>query len=160
VPWDQPLVAILDDVYEAPMQPFPPNSEIGSTNGAIVAHSSFHKTPSAAQNGSAIVTSETRSGKMRGSGFFFKPGATFQVSVYLDGDRSAESSLYATTELGEPKGKGTLTLGESVFVDSEAMNYDPFKKPEKINEWRSEFDQIGAELDDHVTLAYAGTSFR
>lgn len=32
----------MENVREEPMQPFPPNSEIGSKNGAIVAHESYH----------------------------------------------------------------------------------------------------------------------
>jgi len=34
--------------------------------------------------------------------------------------------------------RDTLTLGESVFVDSEAMNEEPSKRVEDITEWRHE----------------------
>ncbi|KAK1640741.1 pyridoxal-dependent decarboxylase domain protein [Colletotrichum phormii] len=95
----------------------------------------------------AIVNSGTRSGAAKGSSFFFQPGATFKVGVWEDGDRSSASSKYASFELGKFVGRGELTLGESVYVDSEAMNLDPFKKVEKVAEWRREFDKIGKELD-------------
>ncbi|KAK1446929.1 hypothetical protein CCUS01_02488 [Colletotrichum cuscutae] len=94
-----------------------------------------------------IVNSGTRSGAAKGSNFFFRPGATFKVGVWDDGDRSNASSKYASFELGKFVGRGELTLGESVYVDSEAMNLDPFKKVEKVAEWRREFDKIGKELD-------------
>lgn len=84
---------------------------------------------------------------MRRSGFFFRPGRTFHVSVYYDGDRSDESVEFATSRLGGKIGEGTLTIGDSVFVDSEAMNHDPFKKVDRVNEWRHEFDQIGKDFD-------------
>ncbi|KAI3328115.1 pyridoxal-dependent decarboxylase domain-containing protein [Xylariaceae sp. AK1471] len=192
--WDKPLVLLLEDVREAPMQPFPPNTEIGSKNGAIIAHKSPHREngttkvtpqgnspvktlPEGNPNGHAgdsgqangtldgvlrahredesasphkaakVVNSETRSGAVQGSNFFFRPGATFKVGVWEDQDRSNESSKFASFELGKFIGRGTLTLGDSVYVDSEAMNYDPFKKVEKVSKWRDEFDQIGKELE-------------
>ncbi|KAI1854573.1 hypothetical protein JX266_000691 [Neoarthrinium moseri] len=153
--WSKPLVLLLEDVYEAPMQPFPPNSEIASKHGAIIAHS-HHNAPaptsagdslSPPEKGYDVVTSETRSGKMRGSGFFFRPGARFRISVWEERGRGNDSAEYANSKRGKQLGKGTLELGQSVFVDSEAMNFDPFKKAEKVNEWRYEFDQIGKELD-------------
>jgi hypothetical protein len=64
-----------------------------------------------------------------------------------DGGRQRESSEFATSRLGEKLGEGTLRIGETVFVDSEAMNHDPFKKVESINEWRREFDRIGRDFD-------------
>lgn len=143
VPWDEPLILLLDEVYEAPMQPFPPNNEIVSKHGAIV------KQPGcpSSENGTFVVRSETRSAKMRGSGFFFRPGESFRVSVYRDGDRDHESSHYASFELGDKVGEGELVLGDNVYVDSEAINYDQFKKVDKIKEWRYEFDQIGKEFE-------------
>ncbi|KAI0466317.1 pyridoxal-dependent decarboxylase domain-containing protein [Xylaria cf. heliscus] len=205
--WNRPLVLLLEDVREAPMQPLPPNAEIGSKNGAIIAHDSHHQqnsiprlpyggsapikalsqgTQNGFQNGhhngyhngeageaddllsdpvdsvskahkedesanphkfAKVVSSETRSGAMKRSNFFFRPGATFKVGVWEDGDRTNESSSPASFELGNFIGRGTLTLGDSVYVDSEAMNFDPFKKVEKVSEWRYEFDQIGKELE-------------
>ncbi|KAJ8112448.1 hypothetical protein ONZ43_g5395 [Nemania bipapillata] len=212
--WNKSLVLLLEDVREAPMQPLPPNVEIGSKNGAVIEHGppgredssleirqdnnvTVKALPEGGQNGhhkihsdsgpnnhhnghcnghrndgvgegnslldhfrahredesakphktNKVVTSETRTGAMKGSNFFFRPGATFRVGVWEDKDRSAESSKFASFDLGKFVGRGTLTLGESVYVDSEAMNFDPFKKVEKITEWRYEFDQIGKELE-------------
>ncbi|KAF6815192.1 hypothetical protein CSOJ01_03644 [Colletotrichum sojae] len=266
--WKKDLVVLLEDVRENPMQPFPPNSEIGSRNGAIIGHGDYHRVtgskvssnahhqekiekngssgnqrengshkgngnhqqkPSSwghgnewghgnqwtyvnqwgrggqgsygnqgghgnqgihgAQGGNGnqgghgngaphpdssdepvsydelcaqrhrsdtsqevhryanVVNSETRSGAARGSNFFFRPGATFKVGVWEDKNRKNESSKFASFDLGEFIGRGTLTLGDSVYVDSEAMNFDPFKKVDKVTEWRREFDQIGKELD-------------
>ncbi|KAF5492470.1 putative L-tyrosine/L-aspartate decarboxylase [Colletotrichum siamense] len=222
--WNKPLVLLIEDVREAPMQPFPPNNEIGSKNGAIVAQDDYHRQnasksgsteakatqknsprdwyqngrsnwygngnnnfaknvvneaqkkylsnitcsrcPKKDANGNSdgeakghnmddtpephtkakVLTTETRSGAARGSNFFFRPGATFKVGVWEDKNRSDESSKWACYELGKFVGRGTLTLGDSVFVDSEAMNFDPFKRVEKVTEWRREFDQIGKEL--------------
>lgn len=153
--WSKPLVLLLGDVYEKPMQPFPPNNEIVSKNGAIIAHSHLEPPAKNAVNGgvkeltkgSAVITSETRSGKMRGSGFFFRPGAKFNVTVYEDGGRSKEDVKWASFELGRKLGMGTLELGQSVYVDSEGMNFDPFKKVERVAEWKREFDSIGKELE-------------
>ena len=136
------------DVREEPMQPFPPNSEIGSKNGAILGRMPRHESTSNGDDAPMVITSETRSGKSRRSKFFFRPGAKFSVKVYLDGDRSKESAEWATLKLDkEPVAEGTLTVGDTVFVDSEAMNEDPFKKVDKVKEWRHEFDQIGKDLD-------------
>ncbi|KAI0869502.1 pyridoxal-dependent decarboxylase domain-containing protein [Hypoxylon argillaceum] len=184
--WKKPLVLLLEDVREAPMQPLPPNAEIGSKNGAIISHgfsdwedpepsrNNVHSKalPRASHNGhhnshdydhhfrahredrsakphkaAKVVTSETRSGATKGSNFFFRPGATFKVSVWEDGDRSDDSSKFACFDLGALVGRGILTLGDSVYVDSEAINFDPFKKVEKVTEWRYAFDQIGKELE-------------
>ncbi|KAH8880843.1 PLP-dependent transferase, partial [Thozetella sp. PMI_491] len=116
VPWEKPLVLLLEDVYEATMQPFPPNKEIGSKNGGIISESPHE--------------------------------STFRVSVWLDGNREHDNVEHACFRLGKKVGDGRLTLRETVYVDSEAMNFDPFKKVEKINEWRYEFDQIGRELEE------------
>ncbi|RWA14500.1 hypothetical protein EKO27_g597 [Xylaria grammica] len=201
--WDKPLVLLLEDVREAPMQPLPPNTEIGCKNGAVIArstlcpkdtaskvlpkrkghvkvssednqnghrnshhngdaggaatlldnpvdsHAKVHREDESAKPHKAakVVNSETRSGAMKGSSFFFRPGATFKVGVWEDKDRDRESSRFASFELGDFVGRGTLTLGDSVYVDSEAINFDPFKKVEKVSEWRYEFDQIGKELE-------------
>ncbi|KAK6080365.1 pyridoxal-dependent decarboxylase domain protein [Seiridium cupressi] len=150
--WSKPLILVLDDVYEETMQPFPPNSEIVSKNGAVITHS-HAKSP--AQNGerhaqqkeATVITSETRSGRMRGSGFFFRPGAKFNVKLYEDGNRDEEDVGFACFKLGKELGKGTIELGQSVYVDSEGMNFDPFQKVDKVAEWKHEFDQIGKELD-------------
>ncbi|KAK8085300.1 pyridoxal-dependent decarboxylase conserved domain protein [Apiospora hydei] len=219
--WKKDLVLLMENVREEPMQPFPSNSEIGSKNGAIVSHESFHVDakklaakkqatklnnmsdgvekalnggmsngatngvsaapedasykeaitrprgqPKNDQNGNGVealkhdedtapklhtaakvVTSETRSASARGSEFFFRPGATFQVSVWKDPSRSAKTfDVKKLVTADNFVGRGTLKLGDSVYVDSEAMNVDRFKKVENISEWRHEFDQIGKEL--------------
>lgn len=153
--WSKSLVLLLDDVYEESMQPFPPNAEIVSKNGAIITNTnsktvskeSVNGDATGLANGSEVITSETRSGKMRGSGFFFRPGAKFNVTVFEDGDRSKEDAGLACFSLGAELGKGTIELGQSVYVDSEGMNFDPYKKVEKIADWRREFDQIGKDWD-------------
>lgn len=151
VPWDKPLVLLAEDVYEAAMQPFLPNREIVSNNGAIVALSKYDQIhrDNESDGSLGVHTSQARGGTTRRSGFFFRPGATFKVGVYLDGDRENQSAEYAVSKekLGDKIGEGTLVLNDSVFVDSEAINHDPFKKVEKITEWRHEFSQIGKELD-------------
>ncbi|KAF2971517.1 hypothetical protein GQX73_g2076 [Xylaria multiplex] len=190
--WGKPLVLLIEDVREAPMQPLPPNAEIDATpkmlplkrndhvkispednqsqqhdghnNGRhngnsnevdtllhnlFDDHSKIHKKDKSAEPHKAakIVNSETRSGAAKGSTFFFRPGAQFKFGVWEDGDRSNESSRFASFERGNFVGRGRLTLGDSVYVDSEAMNFDPFGKVEKVSEWRCEFDQIGKELE-------------
>jgi len=196
--WNKDLVLLIEDVREAPMQPFPSNVEIGAKNGAVIAHESFHKengsrsipireqaealkkipgldtngdkkvdVPNGNANGdldtvakahkedlstlphitTRVVRSEARSGAARGSRFFFRPGATFKVGVWEDGNRASERSDYASVDLGKFIGRGMLTLGDSVYVDSEAMNFDPFKRVEKVSEWRTEFDRIGQEME-------------
>ncbi|KAF9872470.1 pyridoxal-dependent decarboxylase domain protein [Colletotrichum karsti] len=210
--WNKPLILLIEDVREAPMQPFPSNSEIGSKNGAVLAHDDYHRqrasTNSASvalkenekngvsngakkdtKNGVAapdmeyinrvtsargsahatnvdvkahkedgdaiphtsakVLNTETLSGAVRGSHFFFRPGAKFKVAVWEDQHRSHPSSEWASFKLRDTFiGRGILTLGDSVYVDSEAMNFDPFKRVEKVTEWRHEFNQIGKELAD------------
>lgn len=142
--WDKPYVALLTDVREDAMQPFPPNNEIGSRHGAILGPKQKHGGDDTAP---FVITSETRDGKSRRSKFFFRPGAKFRVAVYEDGDRGNENVKYATSELGPFVAEGCLTVGDTVFVDSEAMNQDRYKKESKVNQWRHEFDQIGKDLD-------------
>lgn len=190
IPWDKPLVLLLNNFHEAPMQPFPPNSEIMSKHGAVISHqdditsleepsSRDEKSDNISSNGLTetashkpkLVTSQMRGKnsnvKTGGSGFFFRPKATFHVSVYLDGNRDEKTPdsqhvEYACVpnKLGKQIGSGRLTLNDTVYVDSEAMNKDPFKKVDKINEWRHEFDQIGRELDEESSSSTARTSFR
>ncbi|KAI0602443.1 pyridoxal-dependent decarboxylase domain-containing protein [Biscogniauxia sp. FL1348] len=177
--WEKPLVLLLEDVYEAPMQPFPPNSEIGSNNGAVTAPEHFYPKPKVGSNDSSmdssrngtrddgyvygnfvaheddhsgephrsarVVSSMTRSGQKRDSGFFFRPGATFNVGVWEDNARDDPTPDF--TNLGPLVGHGKLTLGKSVYADSEGMNYDPYAKEEKMPKWRREFDRIGGELN-------------
>ncbi|KAI9155623.1 L-tyrosine decarboxylase [Paramyrothecium foliicola] len=187
VPWEKPLVLLLNNFHEAPMQPFPSNNEIVSKHGAVIPHhedaipsEKQPRTPTGEEKPDApssngvthsssqvkVITSQMRgsksSGKVGGSGFFFRPRATFQVSVYLDGNRDDDNVEYACVKkkLGAHIGSGRLTLNDTVYVDSEAMNKDPFKKVEKITEWRHEFDQIGKEFEDEWSSSVGGTTFR
>ncbi|KAI1431521.1 pyridoxal-dependent decarboxylase domain-containing protein [Xylaria sp. CBS 124048] len=198
--WEKPLVLLLEDVREAPMQPFPSNADIGSKNGAIISQETAYAKKGTSErtvdeNGSVklphkdihslhghqddpgeangplghlidgllkahredeshsphkaakAVPCPTGRGPVRRSNFFFRPGATFKVGVWEDNDRSDESARHASFELGKFIGRGTLTLGENVYVDSEAINFDPFRKIEKVSEWRYEFSHIGKELE-------------
>lgn len=158
IPWDKPLILLAEDVFEAAMQPFPPNRDISGKNGAVRGDSTYrshHRQQQQQQRdeGSSgiplrhIHTSLGPGAALHRAGFFFRPGATLHVGVYLDGGRQRESAEFATSRLGEKLGEGTLRIGDTVFVDSEAMNHDPFKKVESINEWRREFDRIGRDFD-------------
>lgn len=40
-----------------------------------------------------------------------------------------------------------MELGSSVFVDSEAVNRDPYKRRETFVQWKQEFDLIAKELE-------------
>ncbi|KAI1494277.1 pyridoxal-dependent decarboxylase domain protein [Biscogniauxia mediterranea] len=137
--WEKPLVLRINDVYKAPMQPFPSNSKIGSKNGAIIAHEDDESDEP--RRFAPVVNSETCSYK---ECFFFRPGATFNVSVWED--KAREKPTIDFNNLGTLIGSGKLALGDRVYVDSEAMNYDPFKKEERIPMWRHEFDKIRGEL--------------
>lgn len=96
------------------------------------------------ENGNGPTVGGTRGG----SSFFFRPGAKFAVSVWEDGARTERSAKSARPGLGRLVGRGHLTLGSgNVYVDSEAMNFDPYKKVSRVAEWRYEFDQIGKEFD-------------
>ncbi|KAF2762538.1 PLP-dependent transferase [Pseudovirgaria hyperparasitica] len=231
--WKKPLLLIFEDFAENPMQPFPPNDEIGSKHGAVISHEHFEPSqisklastptnghanenmvdsgiadmplrdpadlksgiakPSSlngsegydfattgatadtlfreAENdsefvqlnkGAAVITSEIRSGRAHGSKFFFRPRATFRVSVWEDLKRGEEKPESVKPDEKVFVGRGTLKLGESVYVDSEAINVDPFAKVNKIAEWRHELNQIGKDIEQETyqAAAYGGTGFR
>jgi hypothetical protein len=87
------------------------------------------------------------------SSFWFKPGQKLAVKIYRDtheptanGPGLASSCENQTNLLAS----GHMTLGSSVFVDSETMNEDPFKKPEKMAKWREEFDKIGKSMRKRI----------
>ena len=214
------LVLTIDDTYEAPMQPFPANSVIGTRHGAIVAlaHGGPVAGGNVAQQQQQLLASQSGAdgrgigvnfgvhlggaglganlgfggssskggggdnnnkdssshpnqpdgeshngaprngvhggmkGGSRGAGpcgstFFFRPGAQFRVRVWEDEHRTDESTESAAPDKGPLIGEGMLTLGPDVYVDSEAVNFDPYRKPERMAEWRYEFDQIGKEFD-------------
>lgn len=118
---NRPLVLMLDNVQEEQMQPFPgKNSVLASLPD-----------------------------------FFFRPGKEFEVSVWEDptpGENEAEHTLRAWDALGRDGseeglvGKGTMVLGESVFVDAEDLNFDPYKRVDDVGAWTEEFEKIGKEL--------------
>ena len=124
----------------------------GSQSGGGSKGGDEEKTPSQSQPPETGPNGRASKGGSRGSGsglssFFFRPGAQFAVSVWEDEARTDQSTESAAPGKGPLVGRGTLTLGPDVYVDSEAMNFDPYKKPERMAEWRYEFDQIGKEFD-------------
>ncbi len=173
------IFVVFDEVYERPMQPFPPNSEIGSRHGAVAAAAApasaacegmeggspgdptsappvgkwgFRSNGGGARGDPGPVGdsgsgsgsgSGNGSGGGSGSGFFFRPGARFAVSMW----ENPAAPQPGTENGGTLVGQGSLTLGPDVYVDSEAMNFDPYRKVERVAEWRYEFDQIGKEFD-------------
>ncbi|PSS02377.1 pyridoxal phosphate-dependent transferase [Coniella lustricola] len=126
----RPLLLFLESVREKTMQPFP------STNKSIA------ELPN----------------------FFFQPGAKFNVSVWRDpmADKSTangEEILKVWEALGSGGddeggngnggflvGRGTVTLGESVFVDGQFVNLDPHKKMTDVDGWKREFKEIGKQF--------------
>jgi hypothetical protein len=118
---NEPLVLMLDNVREEQMQPFP------SRNSVLASLPDF----------------------------FFRPGKEFEVSVWKDptpGERDAENVLSAWEALGRDGSeeglvmRGTMVLGESVFVDAEQLNFDPYKRVDDVGAWTEEFQKIGKEL--------------
>lgn len=117
----RPLVLMLDNIREEQMQPFP------SKNSVLASLPDF----------------------------FFRPGKEFEVSIWEDptpGGNDAESTLDAWEELGRDGsedglvGRGKMVLGESVFVDAENLNFDPYKRVDDVGAWAEEFAKIGKEL--------------
>ncbi|KAL9616077.1 MAG: hypothetical protein Q9160_009012 [Pyrenula sp. 1 TL-2023] len=93
------------------------------------------------------------------STFFFRPGQQFNVTVYEDSKKWNEpgpgllEGLASSSSQGGPKakvlGKGTMKLREGRYVDSVAINKDPFEQlegDEKYKAWKKVFDSIGKEL--------------
>lgn len=117
----RPLVLMLDNVREEQMQPFP------SKNSTLASLPDF----------------------------FFAPGKEFEVGVWEDptpGENDAEHILSAWDALGRDGsedglvGRGTMTLGQSVLVDAENLNFDPYKRVDDVGAWTEEFEKIGKEL--------------
>lgn len=112
------------------------------------------------------------------SNFFFTPGNKFTVSVYEDpkdvtengpglvdlvvGHKHSTDTSSAThghvvngVTNGEKTqykqfGKGEMTIGKGLYVDSVQINKDPFHIPEgneKYKKWKEIFLSIGKELD-------------
>lgn len=115
---DHPLLLFLDSVREEAMQPFPASN---ATLAALPA-------------------------------FFFRKGATFDVSVWRDPVAGADGDvLRSWEELGRDGdeeglvGTGEVKLGRDVWVDAEALNWDPYKRVDDVAAWREEFEQIGGK---------------
>ena len=81
--------------------------------------------------------------------FFFRPGASFTVSVYKDPKEpnATGPGLVDVKSLGTPVTKGTITLGTGLYTDSDSPNKDPFPRIEKYSAWKEEFDKIGKAME-------------
>ena len=80
--------------------------------------------------------------------FFFRPGARFIVTVYRDGKRyNTPGPGLAQVSYSDRFGFGEVVLGESVHVDSEMVNRDPYERRDVFSAWQEEFDLIGKELE-------------
>ena len=70
------------------------------------------------------------------------------MTVYRDAKHSdAQGPGLAEVSYTDRFGTGEAVLGESVYVDSEMVNRDPYKRREVFKEWQEEFDLIGKELE-------------
>ena len=114
-------ILIAHDVEEEAMQPFLPTSELVGGSG-----------PTSKKN------------------FFFQSGKKFKVSVFKD----KYSSKHGGPGLGEVDYRDRLTTGEmilgadgEVWIDSETVNRDPFKRAVPVAAWIDEFNKIGMELE-------------
>ncbi|KAL8834411.1 MAG: hypothetical protein Q9176_007498 [Flavoplaca citrina] len=112
-------ILYLDGVQESAMQPFLPTSHLVGGTG-----------PTSANN------------------FFFQAGKRFKVSVFEDryGIDAGGPGL-GDVDYGKRLATGEVVLGGEIWVDSEGVNRDPFKRPSQTAKWREEFDKIGKELE-------------
>ncbi|CAL8576841.1 hypothetical protein XPA_002707 [Xanthoria parietina] len=115
-------ILYLDEVQESAMQPFLPTSQLVGGRG-----------PTSASN------------------FFFCAGRRFQVSVFEDryGISTGGPGL-GDVDYGARLATGEIVLGKDageIWVDSEGVNRDPFKRPSQTAKWREEFAKIGKELE-------------
>lgn len=115
-------ILYLDDVQERAMQPFLPTSQLVGGQG-----------PTSASN------------------FFFQAGKRFKVSVFEDRyGISAGGPGLGDVDYGKRLATGEMVLGKEkgeIWVDSEGVNRDPFKRPSQTAKWREEFAKIGKELE-------------
>ncbi|KAL8801326.1 MAG: hypothetical protein Q9182_004532 [Xanthomendoza sp. 2 TL-2023] len=115
-------ILFADEVPESAMQPFLPTSQLVGGRG-----------PTSAGN------------------FFFQKGRKFKVSVFEDRYAvGAGGPGLGDVDYGRRLGVGEMVLGKDggdVWVDSESVNRDPFKKPSQSAKWREEFAKIGKELE-------------
>lgn len=84
------------------------------------------------------------------SGFFFRPGQKYPVKVFADNKKvDATGPGLAAYDNAKVIAKGTMTLGEGLYVDSYWLNKDPFERvegEEKFKKWKRVFDRIEQEL--------------
>lgn len=80
--------------------------------------------------------------------FFFRAGQSFDVTVFNDkyATRQGGPGL-ADVDYRDRIASGKMNLKEDVWIDSETVNRDPFKRPTPVDDWKKEFDLIGKELD-------------
>ena len=129
-------IMTLDKLSEFAMQPFPPTSELSTP-----------KTPS--KTGVNGVNGSAGGAGPAHTGFFFRPGASFEVSVWKDAkDAQAVGPGLLDVCLDEKNkiGSGRVTLEGRVFVDSDGVNVDPFGRKDNMPDWIEEFNSIGKEL--------------
>lgn len=95
----------------------------------------------------------TSGGDGEGQTLFFAPNKTFDVSIYEDPGAFDARLTPALVDGGKGLkmlGKGTMTLGQGVFVDSVRLNEDAYEMKEgieKFKAWKAEFEKIGRELE-------------
>lgn len=83
-------------------------------------------------------------------GFFFSPGKNLPVTIYRDLRGASEDGpgiVDVIGKSGDVLAKGTLMLGNGgLYIDSVALNKDPYKRVEKYVKWKEEFDKIGKSM--------------
>ena len=111
-------IVFAEGVHEAAMQPFPPTKDLVGDGNPANNH------------------------------FVFREGQSFDITVFKDkfAVRRGGPGL-ANIDYRDRIANGKMTLAKDVWVDSETVNRDPFKKPSPIDDWRKEFDLIGKELE-------------
>ncbi|KAK1230099.1 hypothetical protein PQX77_006814 [Marasmius sp. AFHP31] len=66
----------------------------------------------------------------RNTNFFFKEGATFNVTVYDNVyAQDWQTTIDFTTIRGKDIAKGTMKLGPSIYIDNEKLNYENMTEP-------------------------------
>lgn len=82
---------------------------------------------------------------------FFKSGGKISVQIFADEHDATAHGPGLASSCGKEElllATGNVTLGNSMVVDSETMNADPFKRVKKVVKWREELDKIGQSMDD------------
>ena len=114
-------ILVFEGISEAAMQPF--QSTEGPLGDTLASHSDF----------------------------FFRSDQEFDVTVYQDGKAfDAPGPGLADVSTLKKLGKGRLKLGPACYVDSVAINKDPFEQidgTERYKAWKAKLDLIGKELE-------------